>query len=592
MGGRVGLSHPERGSSRPARPRKRPVRRCRRAIFGIHACVTFRKPVVFPFIVQSFNPSRWCKLRVWYWLICGAAVGGFVWAMLQFYFPKKGFTCLIYFGGNPQLHRIAELRPLHYYVYEDRGYDGQYYAQIAVKPHLLDPDLREAMDNLAYRARRILFSWTAYVLGLGQPWLVLQVYALQNAVCWLLLAWLLFRWFPPDSPGNLVRWLGTLFAWGLTMSVRQALTDGPTLLLIAWGVSLAERGRRWPSAGVLGIAGLGRETGLLAGIAHAPGRDWSRREVWRALGRGLAIAAPLVLWSACLGYVCGEPSNAGAGNFALPFAGYITKWSDTLAELAATGWNSSTRLTVLLLISLTAQVLALLLRPQWNSLWWRVGAAYALLLIVLGGAVWEGYPGAAARVVLPMTLAFNVVVPRTRRWWPVLLLGNLSVFSAAEELRAPAHDRFLLKGLQTVWLAPERGAVDVVFDDAWYETERSHFEFWSWSRGSAGIVIRNPQPGPIEVELSFALRAFDQRTVRVLEGKTVRWEGQIGRVGTAVRLPAVRLKPGDNPWWFETDKPPIEPDQIRAVAFNLRNFTIQAVRKVEPPPAPGPPHPP
>ena len=61
------------------------------------------------------------------------------------------------------------------------------------------------MDNLPYRARRILFCWTAYLLGMGQPRLILQAYALQNVLCWLLLAWLLLRWFPPTSLGNLVR---------------------------------------------------------------------------------------------------------------------------------------------------------------------------------------------------------------------------------------------------------------------------------------------------------------------------------------------------------------------------------------------------
>jgi hypothetical protein len=536
-----------------------------------------------PFTVQSINPSPMRSPKTWYRLICGVTVLGFVWAILQFYFPKLGFTCLIYFGGQSQLRRIEELKPLHYYTYRDRGYDGQYYAQIAVKPHLSDRDLLQAVDNPAYRARRILFCWTAYVLGLGKPWLVLEVYALQNAVCWLLLAWLLFRWFPPDSPGNVARWMGTLFAWGMTMSVRHALTDAPTLLLIAWGVSLAERGRRWPSVCVLGIAGLGRETGLLAGVVHAPGRDWSWRNVLGAFGRGLAIAAPLILWWACLQYVWQVPTTAGSRNFDPPFAGFIAKWADTLAKLAEEGWMSTTRLTVLLLISLTVQVLVLLLRPQWDSLWWRVGAAYALLMLVLGSSVWEGYPGAAARVVLPMTLAFNVVLPRTRRWWPVLLLGNLSVFSAAEELRAPVQNRFHLDGPETVWMAPGSTPIDVVFDDAWYEPERSHSENWCWCRGPAGIVIQNPQAVPVEVDLSFALRAYDQRTIRVLQGTVVRWEGQAGRTATGVQLRAVRLEPGDNPWRFETDKPPINRDGMRAVDFNLRNLVIHAVRTIAPP---------
>ena len=46
----------------------------------------------------------------------------------------------------------------------------------------------------------------------------------------------------------------------------------------------------------------------------------------------------------------------------------------------------------------------------------RVGVAYVVLMVVLGPDVWGGYPGAALRVVLPMTIAFNLLLPRTRRF--------------------------------------------------------------------------------------------------------------------------------------------------------------------------------
>ena len=97
-------------------------------------------------------------------------MGFFILAVVQFYMPGTGFTCLIFFGGKPEMRRIKELKTVNYYVEEDSyGYDAQYYAQIAIKPLLLSRDLLAAMDNLPYRARRILFCWTAYVLGLGRP---------------------------------------------------------------------------------------------------------------------------------------------------------------------------------------------------------------------------------------------------------------------------------------------------------------------------------------------------------------------------------------------------------------------------------------
>ena len=545
-------------------------------------------------------------------------VGYFLWIAAQDYIPGKGFTCLIYFGGAPQVHRIRELRSADYYVYKDsNGYDGQYYAQMAIKPLLRSRDLERAVDNLPYRARRILFSWTAFVLGLGRPNLILQAYALQGIVAWLVLAWLLLRWFPPNSLNDLVRWAGTLFAWGMTMSVREALMDGPSLLLIAWGVALAEQGRRWASAGVLGVAGLGRETNLLAGLALLPSPHWGVRpspvsvrgpglsvyplggwdwrEAGRTAARGVLTVLPLALWVGCLWYYYGVPSNTGEGNFGAPFAAFVAKWTGAIREFRINGWDSSAKWTLVMLTSLSVQFLVIVLHPQWTNLWWRIGAPFAVLLALLGPAPWDGYPGAAARIVVPLTLAFNVVLPRGRWWWPVLLLGNLSALSAPDQLQPPGSEGYKVTGPRAVWMSPARQDIAVEFSGDWYQAERSHLEYWQWSRGSAGMVIRNPQSVPVEVALQFDLRAFDERTIRVLEGTTVRWEGRVSRAGTSVSLARIRLEPGDNPWRFETDKPPVVPegDTLRPVAFNLRNLVIRAVRKLEPSaPPPGPPPPP
>ena len=519
-----------------------------------------------------------------------AAVAFFLWDVAQYYIPGQGFTCLIFFGGASHVQRIRELQSVDYYVDKDsNGYDGQYYAQLAVKPLLMSHDLATAMDNLPYRARRILFSGLAYILGLGRPAWVLEAYALENIAAWLLLAWLLLRWFPPTGPGNLVRWAGVLFAWGLTMSVRQALMDGPSLLLITWGVRLLEQGRPWSATCVLGVSGLGRETNLLTLPALAPGAKWNWEEVGRASVRlGLALA-PLGAWVACIWWVCGQPSNAGVGNFGRPFAAYFAKWFEAWRDYRLNGWDSSGKWMLIMLLALTVQMLAILLRPQWSRPWWRVGAPFAVLLIFLGPAVWGGFPGAAARVVVPMTLAFNVLVPRGLRWWPVLLLGNLSALSAVDELRPPGLESYRLEGAVAVWRAPAtQQAITVDFSNAWYQPEKSRLEYWRWSRGPAELHIRNPQAVPVEVNLRFDLRALDERRVRVYQGAALRWEGPVARAGTAVSLPGVRLAPGDNPWRFETDKAPVMPegDTLRPVTFNLRNFVIEAVR-VEPAPAAG-----
>jgi hypothetical protein len=43
--------------------------------------------------------------------------------------------------------------------------------------------------------------------------------------------------------------------------------------------------------------------------------------------------------------------------------------------------------------------------------------------------MWDGYPGAFVRVLLPTTVAFNVLLPASRWSGPLFVLGNLPVIS-------------------------------------------------------------------------------------------------------------------------------------------------------------------
>ena len=89
------------------------------------------------------------------------------------------------------------------------------------------------------------------------------------------------------------------------------------------------------------------------------------------------------------------------------------------------------------MIGLTIQAAVLLIVRVWRNPWWRAGMGSVMLMVVLGPAVWEGLPGAATRVLLPMTFAFNVVLPGTRWFWPLWVLGNLAIIPALEVLRVP-----------------------------------------------------------------------------------------------------------------------------------------------------------
>ena len=95
--------------------------------------------------------------------------------------------------------------------------------------------------------------------------------------------------------------------------------------------------------------------------------------------------------------------------------------------------------TLAAVLGLVVQAGFFLLRWRPEDRWWRVGATFAGLLLFLSTPVWEGYPGAATRVLLPMTLAFNLLVPAGGRWLPVLIAGNLGVLAAVQEFRPPVE---------------------------------------------------------------------------------------------------------------------------------------------------------
>ena len=111
----------------------------------------------------------------WAWarrisVVYAAAIVLFVTSIAKWYEPDTGLTALIKFGERLEHRRLPSVQAVPRRIYADSiGYDGQFYAQLAVDPLLGDPGIGVALDAPAYRARRILFSWTAYLAGLGRP---------------------------------------------------------------------------------------------------------------------------------------------------------------------------------------------------------------------------------------------------------------------------------------------------------------------------------------------------------------------------------------------------------------------------------------
>ena len=376
------------------------------------------------------------RARVWRFLAL-ASCALFLASVARFYHPGSGFTALIAFPAAGHGSELPALRALPHLDYPTIAYDGQFYAQLALEPLLRDPAIDRALDLPGYRGRRILFSWTAYALGLGRPAWILQAFALQNVLCWLVLAWLITRWIPPDSPRLFALWAACMFSHGLLWSVRFSLLDGPSVLVLTIAVLTAERHRTWTTAALVGLAGLGRETNLLGAVA-LPWRRGVRG--WLMLAVALAIVVlPLAIWQDYLFSIYRSRSLVGGNQLTTPFRAYLGSWHSALSGVQLHGSRSLPMQALLVVISLTVQAMFLVWSRQFDQPWWRLAAAYAGLMVIVHSVVWDGYPGAITRVVLPLTFGFNILLAqqRGRSFWIWFVLGNLHVLPGQGAMPIP-----------------------------------------------------------------------------------------------------------------------------------------------------------
>jgi hypothetical protein len=528
--------------------------------------------------LKSFLGARPDALR---WLACAALAALFAWNVSFFYLPGQGFSYLIQFGGKLHDQYLPEVKAVnHYEMPDSTGYDSQWYVQIAIRPHLKDPALAKAVDSLPYRARRILFLWTSWLIGGGDPARVMNVYALQNVACWFLLAALLFRWLPPVNWGNCARWAAVLFSFGLIFSVKGALLDGPSLLLIAVGMALVESEHPWLGAAVLGASGLGKDTSVLCGAGMRLPDSRNPRSWAPWLARVAIVVVPLAAWMLCLRMWLGGRDDIGNRNFGAPFAGLTEKLQQSISQYIAGGYPAViARLDLLVLVGLVAQFFFFAFRQRWHDPWWRIGACYAVLMVFLGDAVWENYPSAAARALLPMTLAFNIAVPR-RGWWALLLIvGNLGILASADVLKPPGRESFIVEGPRALRINHKDGhVVEAIYDaHKWYAPEKSRWDFFRWNMGDGSVTIRNPQPFAMAATVKFKLRSVDERAVIVTRGGKLLWRGTLKPAEVRdVILSDLELPPGDTALTFSSDRPPMHPGNgdIRKLTFSLRDFEI------------------
>jgi hypothetical protein len=265
-------------------------------------------------------------------------------------------------------------------------------------------------------------------VGFGQPAWILHVFAVQNVAVWLILAWLLLRWLPPGTLRTFLLWAACLLTSGTLSSVRYALLDGPSVAIVALAVICAENGRPWIAAGAVGLAGLARETNLLADAVLARFVNRSPRS-WLLLAGCLIVSVlPLLLWLDYLRSIYLDEVFVGGAAAAVPWSGLVWKAREIVPALRRLDLGLDTlssAAAIVAFVTQSAYVAWLAFQRSRMSPWLSIALAFAVLGALSPDAVWSGAPGSITRVTLPLAIGFNLAGRLAP--WPVLVLGNLTV---------------------------------------------------------------------------------------------------------------------------------------------------------------------
>jgi len=334
--------------------------------------------------------------------------------LIKHYTPQSGFLRLIYFGQQFKASRLEEVNNVNPPTTNNAGYDGQFYAQMALDPSLTRDDFERVLDIPLYRVRRMGLSFLAFCLGLGKPSWILQVYALLNVVFWLLLLAALGRFIGFHRLRDMLLAIALLWSTGTLTSIERALTDLPAAVL---GVLAVFFNHQWiTSAFLLGSAALFKETSALSFTAARWIEKGKRLDLKRIFVSIVIMLLPITLWVVYVHFRMSADNNIGeTDKFAAPFFELVRKFWKATHDFAGVFPQGPAHqqgyyvFEVLAPFSLAIQAAYLIVKPRFDDEAWRLGIGFALLLWVLGSGIWvEQY--AYCRILLPLTFSFNLLL--------------------------------------------------------------------------------------------------------------------------------------------------------------------------------------
>ncbi len=345
---------------------------------------------------------------------------------------EEGLIPVIQFGKRWKGRQLSRVYEMDVVTLSRFGYDGQFYAQLALDPALQDPGMTRAMDRPRYRARRIGLPIMAHLMGMGHTWWTLQVYAALNLLFWFLLFFLLWQRVGFNSVRDILLAVSLLWTTGTLVSVSKALTDLPAAVISLGALTL--QGSGWIWALLLGMAALVKETSILSftpALSAFKSNGLLSKKTFMHLG---LLFLPIVFWVIYVQVQLPPGRATQSGNFALPFVGMVQKLGEGYTDLRTsqgetTFFRIGLFLEIVSLCSLFFQALYLIVKPKWSDRFWQYGIGFAVLFPLLGPSVLAGQ-FAFTRVLLPLTFAFNLLVhqhekhPSFAIWF---ILGNLGL---------------------------------------------------------------------------------------------------------------------------------------------------------------------
>jgi hypothetical protein len=363
------------------------------------------------------------------WLLGGCVIALIptIFFFAQFARPG-GVLNLIQFGTEFEATNVPTVAALHPPRNFPHGYDAQWYAQIAMDPLLRDPRTVNAVDDAGYRARRVVMPGLASMMGFGHPGLTLAILASLNYVFFLVLLVALIRDLKPAGPGQWAAVAAVALTTGSMDSLHRALSDLPASTLIFLAVILPLAATR---VALLATAVLTRETAILSAVPCVLASPLLDR---RNFTRLTLVLLPAAIWFSYLVIHLQTMGDGPSGNFQFPGAAIVERlavaWSDLLAVP-----NDRRFFLLLAPVCLVVQAVFLWRFPLRHSALWWSGIGFTALLFVLGPMVWVGNM-AAPRVLLPMTVAFNVLLATKRpaHFWIWFAAGNLGLLWGLRKL--------------------------------------------------------------------------------------------------------------------------------------------------------------